>query len=128
MTEKKEARADGPVRPIIRPTANGLAQPPVAANVATIAQEIGGFTLTFYAVPADAFESPAARAQIEAQRGKRPDGVVDVSLEMEPAAKLFLPITTVAGLIRLLSDGFQGWNQAYAGELRSFLDAQAKPK
>jgi hypothetical protein len=99
-----------------------MARPPIAANVATVAQEVGGFTLTFYAVPADAFEAPAAQEQIRAQQAQRPGGVVDVTLEMEPAAKVFLPITTVAGLLTLLSDSFRGWNGTYARELRAFLD------
>jgi hypothetical protein len=49
--------------------------------------------------------------------------VADVTLEMDPAAKVFLPITTVTGLLQLLSDNFRGWNENYARELRGFLDA-----
>jgi hypothetical protein len=123
MADKNEARVSSPIRPRVRSTAAGMARPTLSANVATVAQEAGGFTLTFYAVPSDAFEAPAAQEQIRAQQAQRPGGVVDVTLELDPAAKVFLPITTVAGLLTLLSDNFRGWNEGYARELRSFLDA-----
>ncbi|HEX7624902.1 MAG TPA: hypothetical protein VF400_15100 [Anaeromyxobacteraceae bacterium] len=123
MANDDQARVGSPVRPRIRSTALGLAEPAAAANVATIAQEVMGFTLTFYSVPADALEAPAVRDQIRAQREQHPGAVADVTLEMDPAAKVFLPITTVAGLLQLLSDNFRSWNENYAHELRAFLDA-----
>jgi hypothetical protein len=123
MADPHASPASAPIRPRVRSTAQGMARPPLAANVVTIAQEAGGFTLTFYAVPADAFEAPAAQEQIRAQQAQRPGGVVDVTLELDPAAKVFLPINTVAGLLTLLSDNFRGWNGSYARELRAFLDA-----
>jgi len=125
MADKPAAPPSSPIRPRVRSTAAGMARPPLAANVVTVSPEAGGFTLSFYAVPADAFEAPAAQEQILTQQAQRPGGVVDVTLELEPAAKVFLPITTVAGLLSLLTENFRGWSQGYAGELRAFLDATA---
>lgn len=123
MADQNARPASAAIRPRIRSTAQGMARAPLATNVVTVGQEAGGFTLAFYAVPADAFEAPAAQEQIRAQQAQRPGGVVDVTLELEPAAKVFLPITTVAGLLTLLGENLRAWNGGYARELRAFLEA-----
>ncbi len=122
-----EIPAGSPVRPHVQPTAAGMARPAVAANVVSIGQEVTGFLVTFYSVPADVLEAPAVKQQIREQQEKPAGSVINVTVELDPAAKLFLPITTVAGLVQLLSEHLRAWNNTYARELRGFLD-NAKPR
>jgi hypothetical protein len=117
-----ESPVGPPIRTRVLPNAAGQAQPALAANVVSIAQELGGFVATFYSVPSDALEAPAVKEQIQRQREKPAGGYIDVTLEVQPAAKVFLPIPTVAGLVQLLSDNLRAWNESYARELRNFLD------
>jgi hypothetical protein len=122
MANKPEASMNPSIR--TRVVASELAQQPVlAANVVSIAQEIGGFVATFYSVPSDALEAPRVKEQIQRQRENPAGGYIDVTIEAEPAAKLFLPITTVVGLVQLLNDNLHAWNESYARELRGFLDS-----
>jgi hypothetical protein len=123
MANKPEASANPPIRTRVMSNEAGQAQPALAANVVSIAQELGGFVATFYSVPSDALESPGVKDQIQRQKDKPAGGYIDVTLEAQPAAKLFLPITTVVGLVQLLNDNLRAWNESYARELKSFLDS-----
>lgn len=117
-----DSPASLPIRTRVLSSEAGQAQPALAANVVSIAQEIGGFVATFYSVPSDALEAPAVQEQIQRQKERPGASTIDVTLEVQPAAKVFLPIPTVAALIQHLSDNLRAWNETYARELRSFLD------
>jgi hypothetical protein len=123
MANKPESSANPPIRTRVTSNEAGQAQPALAANVVSIAQELGGFVATFFSVPSDALESQDVKNQIDRQKDKPPGGYIDVTLEAQPAAKLFLPITTVVGLVQLLNDNLRVWNEGYARELRAFLDS-----
>jgi hypothetical protein len=123
MANKPEASVNPPIRTRVTSNQAGQAQPALAANVVSIAQELGGFVATFYSVPSDVLESPAVKEQMKGQKDKPAGGYIDVTIESQPAAKLFLPITTVVGLIQLLNDNLRAWNESYARELRNFLDS-----
>ncbi|HEY6005693.1 MAG TPA: hypothetical protein VIV57_22625 [Anaeromyxobacter sp.] len=122
MANKPEASVNPPIRTRVTSNEAGQAQPALAANVVSIAQELGGFVATFYSVPSDALEAPSVQEQIQSQKDRPAGGFIDVTLEVQPAAKVFLPITTVSGLIQLLTDNLRAWNESYARELRSYLD------
>ena len=123
MANKPEASVNPPIRTRVTSNEAGQAQPALAANVVSIAQELGGFVATFYSIPSDVLESPKVKEQIERQKDKPAGGPIDVTLQLQPAAKLFLPITTVVGLVQLLNDNLRAWNESYARELRNFLDS-----
>jgi hypothetical protein len=126
MANKPGPESGSPIRTRVQPTESGQAQPTFAANVVSIAREAGGFTLVFYSIPADVLDSPPVKAQIDAQRENPPGGVIDVAIQSEPAAKLFIPITTAAGLAQLLSENLRGWFDTYGREMRTFLESGAK--
>lgn len=116
-----DSPAGNPIRTRVLSTEEGQAMPTLASNVVSIAREAGGFAVTFYSVPSDAFDSPAVKEQIQSGQ-KGPGSVIDVTVEAQPAAKLFLPITTAAGLAQLLNDNLRAWTETYGRELRTFLD------
>lgn len=122
-TKPSEGPAGNPIRTRVLSTEAGRALPTLSANVVAIAREVGGLAVTFYSVPSDALDSPSVKEQI--QRGQRggPGSIIDVTVEAQPTAKLFLPITTAAGLAQLLSDNLRAWTETYGRELRSFLDS-----
>jgi len=126
MANKPGPESGSPIRTRVQPTESGQAKPTLAANVVSIAREAGGFTLVFYSIPADVLDTPSVKEQIEAQKANPPGGVIDVAIQSEPAAKLFVPITTAAGLAQLLSENLRGWFDTYGREMRGFLDSAAK--
>jgi hypothetical protein len=117
-----ESPAGNPIRTRVLPTEAGQALPTLAANVVAIAREAGGFAVTFYSVPSDALDSPSVKEQIQSQKAG-PGTIIDVTVQAQPAAKLFLPITTAAGLAQLLNDHLRAWTETYGRELRTFLDS-----
>lgn len=126
MANKPGPESGPQIRTRVLSTESGQAQPTFASNVVSIAREAGGFTLVFYSIPADALDTPAVKAQIEAQKADPPGGVIDVAIQSEPTAKLFIPITTAAGLAQLLSENLRGWFDSYGREMRNFIDSGAK--
>jgi hypothetical protein len=122
-TKPAEGPAGNPIRTRVLPTQAGQAMPTLSANVVAIAREAGGFAVTFYSVPSDALDAPSVKEQIQRGHKGGPGSIIDVTVEAQPAAKLFLPITTAAGLAQLLSDNLRAWTETYGRELRAFLDS-----
>jgi hypothetical protein len=118
-----DSPAGNPIRTRVLSTEAGQTMPTLAANVAAISRDAGGLVLTFYSVPSDALDTPSVKEQI--QRGQKggPGAIIDVTVQAQPAVKLFLPITTAAGLAQLLNDNLRAWTETYGRELRSFLDS-----
>jgi hypothetical protein len=123
MANKPGAEPAGnPIRTRVLPTEAGQAMPTLASNVVAIAREAGGFVVSFYAVPSDALDSPAVKEQIQRQKAG-PGVIIDVTVQAHPSAKLFLPVTTAAGLAQLLNDNLRAWTETYGREMRTFLDS-----
>jgi hypothetical protein len=118
-----DSPAGNPIRTRVLSTEAGQTMPTLAANVAAISRDAGGLVLTFYAVPSDALDSPSVREQIQRGQKAGPGAVIDVTVQAQPAVKLFLPITTAAGLAQLLNDNLRAWSDTYGRELRAFLDS-----
>ncbi len=115
--------AGNPIRTRVLSTEAGQAMPTLAANVASISRDAGGFVVTFYSVPSDALDTPSVNEQIQRGQKAGPGAVIDVTVQAQPAVKVFLPITTAAGLAQLLNDNLRAWTETYGRELRAFLDS-----
>ncbi len=105
------------VQPDVRPTVSGLLAAPVYANYVRVANDANGFTLYFFAVPAELFELEAVKKQLTSATAAaaRADSSapVKVSVDLEPVVKIFLPVPLLMPIVQALLTNQQSWMKTY---------------
>ena len=121
MTSEKKPGV--PFRPVVRATPDGVRAAPFYINQVRAAHDPNGFTLYFFATPADVAELPEVHSQLEEQADQS-NAVVNVALD--PLFKAFVPPSALPGLIELLQRQWEAYRRTYAPQLQRFLQGAAE--
>ena len=99
----------------LRPVAGAVVAPAAYTNALHIVPDQNGFTVYFFAVPADVDSLESLKKELAGNslEGKREPTAT--RLELPPLAKLFLPANVMLPFISALSQGYQFWLKMHGG-------------
>ncbi len=100
-----ESRKAVPIRADVKPTEASARTPPAYANALRIANDVHGFTLTFFATPADPSDLQETREQLQKLGPAAIESGAEhitIAVHLDHVAKIFIPAEVVPNIIEIL--------------------------